>query len=150
MIRCSTCNVIHMRQYCSFFLLFVWLDTVEINRLQCPNDKMYDDVVFVVQFRYQLLCLEFCHRWGYLDSFMLILHMKQILKKVRSIQPNFLFFAWFVTAEFNRLPCSNNKMYDDMDFADWFRYQLTMFEVCILIPWYSYCMWNSNMTNHRW
>ena len=42
-------------------------------------------------------------------------------------------FARFDTAEFNRLPSSINNMYDDAVFADQFRYQLTMFEVCILI-----------------
>ena len=45
----------------------------------------------------------------------------------RSILPNFLLFAWFDSIEFNRLPCSNNKIYDDADFADRFRYQLAMF-----------------------
>ena len=51
----------------------------------------------------------------------------------RSILPNFILFAWFDTVEFNRLPCSNNKMYDDMVFADRFRYQLTKLEECKLI-----------------
>ena len=50
-----------------------------------------------------------------------------------SILPNFLLFAWFDTVEFNRLPCPNNTMYDDVVLDDRFRYQLTMFEVCILI-----------------
>ena len=34
--------------------------------------------------------------------------------------------------EFNRLPSSNNKIYDDAVFADRFRYKLTMLEVSIL------------------
>ena len=51
----------------------------------------------------------------------------------RSILPNFLLFAWFDTVEFKRLPCSNTKMYDDIVFDDRFRYQLTMFEVCVLL-----------------
>ena len=51
----------------------------------------------------------------------------------RSILPNFLLIPWFDTHEFNRLPCWNNKMYDDVVFDGRFRYQLTMFEVCILI-----------------
>ena len=54
-------------------------------------------------------------------------------KKHRSILPYFLLFAGSGTAEFNRLPCSNNKIYDDVFFVDRFRYQLTMFHVCILI-----------------
>ena len=51
----------------------------------------------------------------------------------RSILPNFLMSAWFDTLEFNRLPCSNKKIYDDVVYAGRFRYQLTMFEVFILI-----------------
>ena len=51
----------------------------------------------------------------------------------RSNLPNFLAFAWFDTPDFNRLPCSNNKMYDDAVFADQFRYRLTMFGIPVLI-----------------
>ena len=51
----------------------------------------------------------------------------------RSILPSFLFLSWFDTVKFNRRSCSNNKVYDDVVFGDRFRYQLTMFKVCILI-----------------
>ena len=51
----------------------------------------------------------------------------------RSTLPNFLLFAWFDTLEFNRLPCSNNKMYDDAVCADRLRYQLTIFGIRLLI-----------------
>ena len=51
----------------------------------------------------------------------------------RRILPNLILFAWFDTQEFNRLPCSNNKIYDDADFADRFRYQLAMFGIRVLI-----------------
>ena len=51
----------------------------------------------------------------------------------RSILPNFLLVVWFDTGEFKRLPCSNNKIYDDVVFDYRFGYKLTMFEVCILI-----------------
>ena len=59
------------------------------------------------------------------------------LQNHRSILSNLLLFAWFDTREFNRLPCSNNKIYDDADFADRFRYQLAMFGIRVLIwlPW---------------
>ena len=36
------------------FLLFVCFYTVEFYRLPGRNDKMYDDVVFVITFRHQL------------------------------------------------------------------------------------------------
>ena len=57
----------------------------------------------------------------------------------RSIHPNFLLFAWFDTLQFNRLPCSNNTIYDDADFADRFRYQLAMFGIRILL-WLSWLL----------
>ena len=56
-----------------------------------------------------------------------------------SILPNFLLFAWFDTQEFNRLPCSNKKIYDDEDFADRFRYQLAIFWIRVLI-WRSWLL----------
>ena len=57
----------------------------------------------------------------------------------RRILPNFLLFAGFDALEFNRLPCSNNMIYDDADFADRFRYQLTMFGVRVVI-WLSWLL----------
>ena len=57
----------------------------------------------------------------------------------RRILPNFLLFAWFDTLEFNRLPCSNNKIYDDADVADRFRYQSAMFGIRVLI-WLSWLL----------
>ena len=54
-----------------------------------------------------------------------------------SILPNFLLFAWFDTLEFNHLPYSKNKIYDDADFADQFRYQLAMFGIRVLV-WLSW------------
>ena len=46
-------------------------------------------------------------------------------KIIESILPNFLLFAYYDTVEFNRLPCSKSKMYDDAVIGDRFRYQLT-------------------------
>ena len=37
------------------------------------------------------------------------------------------------TVEFNRMPCPNNKMYNDVVFADRFRYPLTIFGIRISI-----------------
>ena len=51
----------------------------------------------------------------------------------RRIFPNLLLFALSDTIELKRLPCSNNKIYDDADFADRFRYQLAMFGIRVLI-----------------
>ena len=60
-------------------------------------------------------------------------------QKHRSILQNFLLFAWFDTLEFNRLPWSNNKIYDDADVADRFRYQLAIFGMRVLI-WLSWLL----------
>ena len=57
----------------------------------------------------------------------------------RSILTNFLLFVWFDMLEFNRLPCSNNKIYDDENFAVRFRYQLAMFGIGVLI-WLSWLL----------
>ena len=54
MVRCITCNVFHMRKFCRFFYCLAWSETVEFNRLPCPNNEMYDDAVFAIRFRYQL------------------------------------------------------------------------------------------------
>ena len=54
MVRCITCNVLHMRQFCRFLYCLAWFDTVEWNRLPCPNNEMYDDAVFANRFHYQL------------------------------------------------------------------------------------------------
>ena len=58
MVRCTTCNVFHMRQFCRFLYYLAWLYTAEFNRLSCPNNKMYDDAVFADRFRYQLTMFE--------------------------------------------------------------------------------------------
>ena len=54
MVRCITCNVLHMRQFCRFLYCSAWFDTVEFNRLPCSKKEMYDDAVFAIRFRYQL------------------------------------------------------------------------------------------------
>ena len=54
MVRCITCNVLHKRQFCRFLYCLAWYDTVEFNRLPCPNNEMYGDAVFAIRFRYQL------------------------------------------------------------------------------------------------
>ena len=45
----------------------------------------------------------------------------------------FFWFAWFDTVEFILPPCPNDNRYDDVVFADRFRYQLTLFENRVLI-----------------
>ena len=54
MVRCITCNVLHMRQFCRFLYCLAWFDTAEFNRLPCPKNVMHDDAVFANLFHYQL------------------------------------------------------------------------------------------------
>ena len=54
MVRCMTCNVLHMRKFCRFFYWLAWSETVEFNRLPCSNNKIYDEADFADRFRYQL------------------------------------------------------------------------------------------------
>ena len=134
MVRSITCNVFHMRQFCRFFYSLAWFDTVEFNLLPCSNDKKYDDVHFVDRFRYQLA--KFGNRlliglYRFLHAH--ITYEIDTAKIHPHILPTFLLFAWFDTVEFNHLPCSNDKMYDDGVFADRFQYKLTMFGYRLLI-----------------
>ena len=52
MVRCITCIVLHMRQFCRFLYCLAWFNTVEFNRLPCPMNEMYDDAVFANRFHY--------------------------------------------------------------------------------------------------
>ena len=58
MVRCLTCDVFYMRQFCRFFYCLAWFDTVEFNRLLCSDSEMYDNAVFADRFRYQLTMFE--------------------------------------------------------------------------------------------
>ena len=150
MVRCITGNVFHMRQFCRLFYCLAWFDTVEFNRLPCPTNNMYDDAIFADRFRYQLPVWNSSIDRAISNPTCSYCIWNRYCQTHRNIHPNFLLLIWFDTVEFNRLPCLKSKMYDDVVFDDRIRYQLTMFEVRILIPWYSYCMWNSYMKNHHW
>ena len=134
MVLSITCNVFHMRQFCIFCYCLAWFYTVDFSRLPCSKQQ---DV-------------RWCgFRWSIPLSIDYVLNSSTIrnistpscsyctwnsyCQNYRSILPYFLLFAWYDTVEFNRLPCSNNKMYDDAVFADRFRCKLTMFDECILI-----------------
>ena len=112
----------------------VWLETDEFIRLTCPNDKRYDYVVFAIQFRCQFPIFQF-RALLWLSWY---LHAYNTYERDTSkiTAPFFRLsycFAWFDTIEFNCLPCPNDIIYDDVDCADRFRYQLTMYDAYILI-----------------
>ena len=54
MVRCITCDVFHVRQFCRFFYCLAWSNTVEFNHFPCPDNKMYDDGFSMIWFHYQL------------------------------------------------------------------------------------------------
>ena len=54
MVRCITCNVFQMRQFCRFFNCLAWYVVIEFNRKPCPNNTTYDDALFADRFRYLL------------------------------------------------------------------------------------------------
>ena len=128
MVRCSTCNVFHMRKICRFFYCCAWFDTAVSKRQEvrwCSFDWSFP--------------LSIGNVWESTIDRAISIHScsyfiwNRYCPNHRRILPNFLLFVWFDTVEINRLPCSNNKIYDDAIFTDGLRYQLTMFEVCILI-----------------
>ena len=53
MVRCITCNVLHMRQFCRFLYYLAWFNTVEFNRLPCAKNEIYDNAVFASRFHNQ-------------------------------------------------------------------------------------------------
>ena len=132
-----------MRQFCRYFYRLAWLETLEFNRVPCTHVKMYDDVVFADRFGYPLTVWEWsidriisvppCSYWIW----------NRYCQNHSRILPNFLFFVWFDTVEFNRVPCPNDKMYDGVVFADWLRIYVldSCIDRIISTPSCSYFMW---------
>ena len=124
-------------------------DLIRLNSIVChvQTQRCIDDAVFDDRFRYQWTMFvtpscSYCiwNRWWQND---------------RSILPNFLLFAWFDKVEFNRLPCSKSKMYDDAVFDDLLPYQVmhvwsVYIDRVISTPWYWYCIWKSYVKRHHW
>ena len=80
MVRCITCNVFHMQQFCKWFYCLAWFYTVEFNRLPCPTRcTMMRFLLIDSAINWPFLKFVYCK--GYLDSFMLILHKNYILPK---------------------------------------------------------------------
>ena len=132
MVRCITCNVWHLRQFCRFLYCLAWFHTVEFNRLPCSNNKICDDADFAARFRYQLDM--FGIRVLIWLSWLLHAHIAYITDGAMIIAA-FCRISYCLH-DLIRLDSivgyvQNNDMYDDMVFNDRFWYQLTMFEVCI-------------------
>ena len=130
MVCCITCNVLHMRQFSRFLYCLAWFDTVEFNRLPCPNNKMYDDAVFASRFHYQLIMFEI-RELIWLSRFFHA-HIAYVIDTDKIIAAFFrISYCLLDLIRLNSIVC--NKIYDDAVFADRFRYHLTMFSMCIFI-----------------
>ena len=132
MVRCITCNV----TYAGIMPIFKLLSLICYCRIQSTAVYKERDVRWC-GFRYSIpLSIGYvwnsCIDMAILTPSCLYCIYNRWCQNQRSILPNFLLCAWFDTIKFNRRLSSNNKMYDDMVFNDRLRYQLTMFEVCIL------------------
>ena len=131
MIRCSTSDVFIFQNSNDFSIVcMIWYGCVQ----SPPVSKR--QYVRWCSFRWSiLLSFDYVYNWfiGMAISTPSCSYcIWNIYCQNHRILPNFLLFVWFDTVQFNRMPCSNNKMYDDVVFADRFRYQLTMFEGGIL------------------
>ena len=156
MFRCITCNMFHMRQFFRFFYSLAWFDTVEF---QLPAYSKQRDVrrcgfCWSIQLSIDYVWNSSINRAISTRSCSYCVWNRSC-QNLRSIFANFQLIAWFDTLAFNRLPCSNNKMFHDAVYTDRFRYQLTMFwsvyiDRVISTPWYSCCIWNSYIKNHHW
>ena len=87
---------------------------------------MYDDVVFAYRFGYSRTM--FGSR--VLNGLSSLLH-SHIANKIDTAKIIAAFCR--ISLEFNRMPCPNDKMYDDVVFADRFRYPLAKFGIRVLI-----------------
>ena len=107
------------------------------NRLPCRTDNIYDEKVFADRFRYQLTMFEdreLARIYRLLHAH--IAYEMAVAKMTAEICRISYCFEWFDAVEFNRLLSPYDKMYDAEVFAGRFRYQMTMFEMLILITLY--------------
>ena len=149
MVRCSTCNVFHMRQFCRFFYCLAWSDTVEFNCRPCLNDKMDDDADFVDQFHYQLTI--FGNRVLIGLSRILRGHIANELYTAKIIAEFCrIFYCLYDLIRFNSIVCHVQTTRCTMIYI--FRWSIQMpidYVWCLLIDRaistlrYSYCIWNS-------
>ena len=153
MVRCNTCDVTHMRQFCRLFYCFAWFDTVEFNRLPCTNDKMYNDVVFSDRLRHQLTVFGI----DVLIVLSRLLH-SHIAYETDTVK---------ITATFCRicyclhdLGIQSSAMIKQQDVRLYsFRWSIPIsidyvwsvgIDRAISTPRYAYCIWNSYIKNHHW
>ena len=155
MVRCITCNVLHMRKFCRFLYCFAWFDTVEFNRLPCPKNEIHDDAVFAIRFRYQFTMLGI--RVLIWLSWLLHAHIAYIPDFAKSSQHSaefpivcMILYGWI----------QSSAMIKQQD-VRWNGFQWSILisieyvwsvyiHGAISTHWYSYCIWNCYTKNHHW
>ena len=101
------------------------------------------------------LCLEYGYWLGYFDSFMLILHMKQILPKSSQLSVEFpiVFVIWYGWTQSSAMLKQQDVRWYGSRW--WIPISTNYFwSVCIdrsiSMPRYSYWIWNIYMKDHHW
>ena len=154
MVRSITCNVLHMRQFCRFLYCLASFETVEFNRLPCPNDKMDDDVVFADWFRNQLTM--FGIRILIWLSRLIHAHIAYETDTAKSPHHSAEFpivcmtwYGWIhSSATLTRQDvrwCSFRRSIAISISYVWNVY----IDLAISTRWYSYCIWNRYIQNHH-
>ena len=99
------------------------------------NDNIYDNEVFIRRYCYQLAIFGiriFIWLYSLLHAhFVYVIDIAESVAAFCRISYCLHNLIWLNS--FNRRPCRNDKTYDDDVFTDRIRYQITTFEVCILI-----------------
>ena len=152
MVRCITCNVLHMRQFCTYLYCLAWFHTVEFNRLPCPKNEIYDDAVFANRFHYQLAL--FGIRVLIWLSWLLHAHIAYTvpISSQHSAEFPIVCIIWYDWIQ-------SSAMFNQQD-VRWYGFQWWILisidyvwsvyiHGAISTPWYSYCIWNSYIKNHQ-
>ena len=154
-ISTPSCSYCIWNRYCknhrsnfSNFLLFTRFETVEFNRLPCPNNKLYDDSVFADRFRYEwtmfwipvLICLS------------RLLHA-HIAYEIDTAEFPIVCMIWYDWIQSSAMFKHQDVLWCGWRWSIliWIDYVWSVFiDMAISTPWYSYCTWNSYIKNHYW
>ena len=130
------------------FLLFVWFDTVKCNPCRVQTTRGTMMYFSLIDSDIHWLCVGFVYWLGYLDSFMLIFHMKQILPKSSQRSAEFpivcmIWYSWMQSSamlkqQYARWSSSRGWISISIDYA-W----SVCIDMAISTPIYTYCIWNS-------
>ena len=133
MVRCITCSVTYAA-ILPIFILFsmIWYCRIQSTAVSKERDVRLCGLLYSIPLAIDYFWKS-CIDMNISTTSCSYCIWNRYCQNHRSIIPNFLLFAWFDTLEWNRLSCSNSKIYDDAVFAGRFRYQLIRFGIRVLI-----------------